>query len=433
MAALKRCNRCHLDLADSANWCSRCGETLCDASQPLDALTYCTECGAGAKATWKFCKRCGAKMEDVGGSNSRQPYYAPTIEELLPAIRTRCPQCRSPLNDDARFCDICGADVPRSASGSLSEPALRSLQDREPRTTELTPAVVSGPVALTFGGYANETEAHAADALAPNERKTFRRILVGLFLLIPLVLLGVLVRVLWFKPSVGQGPSQPIPSAAARETKKEVAKLVEPDLSVQAVEQEDQLAGGHAHIIVRMDDQALFILREEAGYASPFDRAKAVIENLRQAVLNFQRYPGAEFRVVDRPEGPFVVQVLPNQTGEKELPIVGITSHDVKAYARRSQGSVTPEQLARWWLNRLKDRVNLFVKGEASRLTATDEDGRLLAEVYDRTERESAGRAPTREALLQGFRALSPEQHRLLSYEGVRAFPNHVAAIQAKN
>jgi hypothetical protein len=85
---------------------------------------------------------------------------------------------------------------------------------------------------------------------------------------------------------------------------------------------------------------------------------------------------------------------------------------------------VTATQLAEWWLNRLKDRAALFVKGEAPRLTATDEDGRLLADLYNRAEKESPGGRPTREALDQALRTLSQEQRRLLSFEGVRTFPN---------
>lgn len=457
---MMRCNRCQLDFGDSVTVCNQCGDALVEVSQLTDRVVHCTECGALAKPTWKFCKRCGAKMEDVeeapptasgslprqplqpsgsvliegeedlaaSGSPARHPWEPPRIEERRTPVERRCPRCHTALTAEAQFCDVCGAAVSEAAPRPLGGATAPVLLEQE-RPTELVPTAASGRLALTLGGYAEELQSPEREPLSPQERRTFKRILIAALVVVAVIALVVAVR-LWSKPAASQRADQPasagaVPEKKATPDKKEPLKLFPAEFTMEAIEKEDQFAGGHAHVIVKLDEQALFIIRDEGEYASAIDRAKAVIENLRKAITNLQLDRASEFRVVDRPEAPTIVQIMPNLKGEKELPIVSITHHDVSGYVRRSHGSVTAAQLAEWWLNRLKDRVNLFVKGEASRLTAADEDGRLLAEVYDRAEKGSAGGRPTRDALDEALRTLTQEQRRLLSYEGVRIFPSH--------
>jgi hypothetical protein len=277
---------------------------------------------------------------------------------------------------------------------------------------------------LTLGGYAEESHSPEAAALSPEERKTFKRLFIGALVLVAIGL-GFLVSFWWSGAPAGRTAEQPVPTGTALESTKEAPALFPVRFDVAAIPKEDQFAGGHAHALVRLDNQAVFIIRDEGGYPSTIERAQAVTDNLSQAIANFQRDPGAEFRVENRPEGPTIVQVMPNLMGEEKLSIVTIVEQDVTGYNRRSHRSVTATELATWWLNRLKDRVNLFVKGEAPRLTVADEDGRILADLYEQARKVSPGGKVTSEALYSTLRSLPPEQRRLLSDEGVRTIPHH--------
>lgn len=457
---MKQCNRCQLDFGDSVTVCNQCGDALIEVSQLVGGAVHCTQCGALAKPTWRFCKRCGAKMEDIeealpaasGSSSSRalqgsasglieregkaasaspprQPWEPPRIEARNVPVERRCPRCHTALIGEAQYCDVCGAGARETTPKVLGGSTTPIVQGEQPRPAELVPVAAPGRVALTLGGYAEELQRPEAETLSPEERSKFKRVLIGALVLVALVILAVAVRLLWSRPSGTQRADQLTSAGTTPEKKttldkKETPKLFPAEFTVEAVEKEDQFAGGHAHVIVRLDDQALFIIRDEGEYASPVDRAKAVTENLRKAIANLQLDRASEFRVVNGPESPTIVEIMPNLKGEKELPIVSITHHDVSGYVRRSHRSLTAAELAEWWLNRLKDRAALFVKGEVPRLTATDEDGRLLADLYNRAEKESPGGRPTREALDQALRTLSQEQRRLLSFEGVRTFPN---------
>ena len=427
---MKRCNKCQVDFADSVTICRQCGDALVEVSQRVDGVVHCTECGALAKAAWRFCKRCGAKMEDIegmagsaSGSSPRHPWEPPRIEARNAPEERRCPRCQTALSVEAQYCDVCGAGLREANSRPLGEPTAPVLREQEPRPTELVPVAASGHLDLTLGGYAEERQLTEAEGLSPGERRTVRRAVIGALVLVVIIILVVAVRFWWFRPHAAQRADQPVPAAASPEKRKETPALFPAEFTMEAIEKEDRFAGGHAHAIVKLDDQALFIIRDEGEYASATDRAKAVIENLLKAIANLQLDRASEFRVVNRAEAPTIIQIMPNLKDEKELPIASITNHDVKGYIRRSHGTVTAAQLAEWWLNRLKDRVNLFVKGEAPRLTVTDEDGRLLADLYDRAQKGSPGGRPTRDALYQEVRKLSEEERRLLSYEGVRAFP----------
>jgi len=368
--------------------------------------------------------------EDLAASSSpaRDPWEAPNIEVRNAWAEARCPRCQSALGAEARYCDVCGAGVRDAASGALGEPTASLLQEPESQHPELVPVVASGRLALTLGGYAEQPQSPEAEPLSPERRRRVKRILIGAAVLVAIVVLAVAVLLSLSRRPASRSTEHLASAAAAPEKKatpdkKETPKLLPAEFSVDAIEKEDQFAGGHAHVIVKLDEQALFIIRDEGEYSSPVDRARAVSDNLRRAMANLKRDPGAEFRVVNGAEGPTITQIIAQPTGEKEIPILTVTQHDAKGYVRRSHRSVTASQLAEWWLNRLKDRVAVFVKGEAPRLTVTNEDGRLLGEVYERAEKGSIDGRPSREALDQALQTLTPEQRRFLSYEGVRTLP----------
>jgi hypothetical protein len=240
-------------------------------------------------------------------------------------------------------------------------------------------------------------------------------------ILITMILAFVLLVRSGSRSSVSTQTANPAANPAKKD---EVPKLFPASFNVAAIEKEDQFAGGHAHAIVKLGDLALFIIRDEGGYSSSIERAKAVSDNLNQAMTNLGRDPAAQFRVSDHPDGLTIVQIVSDPADEKELPIVSVTHHDVAGYNRRSHRRVTADELAEWWLKRLADRVALFVRGEAPRLTVADEDGRLLADVYERAVKEAPAGRPMLEALRHALKSLSPEQRSLLSYDGVRIFPD---------
>lgn len=384
-----------------------------------------------ARPAWKFCKRCGARMEGtngkpapVAGRPSRHPWEPSPGEGRRPPVAPLCPRCRAALRAGALFCDACGTALGETDTKTQGGTTAPVLPGREPRPAELAPVEAPVPRASTFGGYAEELQVPEAESLSAAASRSFKRLLTGVVIMLVIICLATVFRLWRPRPPSSQRGDRPAAAGSAPEKKPETARLFPADFSVGAVENEGESVGGHPPVIVRLGEQALFMIRDEGEYASPLDRAKAVTDNLRRTMTNLQRDPAAEFRIAGRPEGPTIVQAVPDVAGEKELPVVSVTSHDVKGYVRRSRRGVTAGQLAEWWLNRLKDRVNLFVKGIAPRLTVADEDGRLLAELYDRAEKESLGGRPSREALHQALLTLSPEQRRLLSYEGVRAFPN---------
>ena len=195
---MKRCNKCQLDFADSVTSCRQCGDALVELSQLTDSVVHCTECGTLAKATWKFCKRCGAKMEEVeearpaasgssssqplqrlssvllegegiaaSGSPPRHPWEPPRIEARNAPVERRCPRCHTALGVEAQFCDVCGAGVREATSRPVSEPTAPVLQEEEPRPAQLVSPIASKPLALTFGGYAEERQLTEAEGLSP--------------------------------------------------------------------------------------------------------------------------------------------------------------------------------------------------------------------------------------------------------------------------
>jgi hypothetical protein len=277
---------------------------------------------------------------------------------------------------------------------------------------------------MALGGYADTNRALDQAALGPEERRRFKRLFLGSLVIAAFVALWLLIRYWSSSPPAGTGAGQPGSSLAGVKSSSEQQSFFPVSFSATPIEKEDQFAGGHPHAVVTLGEQALFIIRDEAEYHSTVERAQAITDNLHQAIANLQRDPEAEFRIENRPGGPVIVQVMPNLVGEEELPIVTITRSDVAAYNRRSRRSVTATQLAQWWGNRLKDRVDLFVKGERPQLTTDDEDGRILVDLYERAKRESVSGRITAEALDHAVQSLSPEQRRLLSYEGVRMIPH---------
>lgn len=404
-------------------------------------MLYCPQCGAPAKATWRFCRHCGSEFEEVAIEPSQSEKSEQAHERakpVTPSIPThlvaadlhrseqtspRCPHCQTPLRQRAQFCDVCGTAVDVRATPTPTRNAAE-LSEAHVSPTEGEASLPAEIQDLTLGGYAGATHREVAE-LAPEERSIFKRVLIGVLVGVALIVGFLLIRA-WVGPrSKMDGATVASSSQAEAPAPTVSSELLPVSFSVGAIEKEDRFAGGHPHALVRIDDQALFIIRDEGPYPSTIERARAITDNLRQAIANLKRDPDALFRWEPRPQGPTIVQITPNLVGEPKLPIVTVLKQDVAGYNLRSHQKITAEQLAQWWLDRLEDRVNVFVRGRRPTLTTDDEDGRILMELYERARRRSPEAPLTVEAIYEALRELSPEQRRLLSYEGVRRIPHH--------
>ena len=86
-----RCGNCGTLNAESAKFCSSCGQGLAAAPAPAGAVVACANCGARNAATAKFCSNCGQSLQ-------------------APAALT-CPQCGTQSPAGTKFCPNCGTGL----------------------------------------------------------------------------------------------------------------------------------------------------------------------------------------------------------------------------------------------------------------------------------------------------------------------------------
>src|SRR5919202_39562 len=77
--------------AESAKFCSNCGQTLAPAPAPAGAVVACPNCGTQNAATAKFCSNCGTSLQ--------------------PPANVACPQCGTQSSAGTRFCPNCGTNL----------------------------------------------------------------------------------------------------------------------------------------------------------------------------------------------------------------------------------------------------------------------------------------------------------------------------------
>ena len=150
-------------------------------------------------------------------------------------------------------------------------------------------------------------------------------------------------------PDRAVAPPTPYPAAATRS---------EP-VSFAALPFDESTAGhghggghGHIHYAVGIAGVPVFIVRDEAGYASVEARAAAIAE-----VLNHVRSEEGVFAASDD-----IVSFRP--AGGQPHRITAVTRGDVVAYQRHSVGSVTPPRLAAYWAALLNDFTRVMVAHE---------------------------------------------------------------------
>ena len=132
---MKHCQRCNLNFPDSLKFCESCGGALGSA-----VSLRCPACGETAQPGWKFCVKCRAPLPSSGtgdlsraAESSTLPPTVPLISPQLSAtaplhedettlssqratvsdaqICVRCRSCRKLVDEDAEFCEFCGASM----------------------------------------------------------------------------------------------------------------------------------------------------------------------------------------------------------------------------------------------------------------------------------------------------------------------------------
>jgi membrane protease subunit (stomatin/prohibitin family) len=86
-----RCGNCGTLNAESAKFCSSCGQALAAAPAPAGAVVSCANCGTRNAATAKFCSNCGQTLQ------------APTT--------VTCQQCGTQSPAGTKFCPNCGNNL----------------------------------------------------------------------------------------------------------------------------------------------------------------------------------------------------------------------------------------------------------------------------------------------------------------------------------
>ena len=86
-----RCGSCGTLNAESAKFCSSCGQGLTAAPAPAGAVVACPHCGTNNAATAKFCSNCGQSLQ-------------------VPTTLT-CSQCGTVSPAGTRFCPNCGNNL----------------------------------------------------------------------------------------------------------------------------------------------------------------------------------------------------------------------------------------------------------------------------------------------------------------------------------
>lgn len=104
-------------------------EELKERLQNLKGIVICKECGTELSKDAKFCRSCGAKIE--------QP-VKPVQPDTLPASAI-CWNCHSPLTGNEKFCVACGAKIERPEPDEKQpEPVVQAEAEKEETSVNQT-------------------------------------------------------------------------------------------------------------------------------------------------------------------------------------------------------------------------------------------------------------------------------------------------------
>ena len=118
-----KCSRCGVEIDDSFKQCPNCGSDLLESADEKPTINatkddVCSQCGFEITEDSDFCPNCGNKLNDVQTMKCSE--FGSQIDENdlicsvcgakidLPKL---CPNCKSPVDDDAEFCDECGQNL----------------------------------------------------------------------------------------------------------------------------------------------------------------------------------------------------------------------------------------------------------------------------------------------------------------------------------
>lgn len=123
------CSVCSHPLEAGAVFCTNCGATVTEESDPAPAptSTFCIMCGHSMPDGVTFCTNCGAQQADEGPAVSERTIAVPVPEVSEPepvASATSCNTCGEPVVAGSTFCTNCGSGVasPREPIVSASDP-----------------------------------------------------------------------------------------------------------------------------------------------------------------------------------------------------------------------------------------------------------------------------------------------------------------------
>ena len=152
---MKHCQKCNRDFPDTKKFCENCGATL-TSNQPTASLG-CPHCGEPVKPGWKFCATCQTKLPESPSdqtvdtsrpsTSTTQPVITPTIPPAKVHTETsdlqktvshtpvfvRCRNCKQLVEEDATFCEHCGANMFEETAPLMAPPVA-------PAPTETLPS-----------------------------------------------------------------------------------------------------------------------------------------------------------------------------------------------------------------------------------------------------------------------------------------------------
>lgn len=143
-------------------------------------------------------------------------------------------------------------------------------------------------------------------------------------------------------------------------------------------------AGDHAHVTVALGGLDLFVLRDEASYATIADRAGALASQL-EAVR--AAGPG-EFQYASA--GGRDAVVFRRAIDQQPLVITMVTARDARAYEIRSARKVSTSLLARYWADVLNDYWSVVVGRRAPARLTRLRDGAALSALFRAMESNAA-------------------------------------------
>ena len=156
---MKKCKNCEAILPDTAKFCNVCGTDLTDSANYTEVnedgsevgsgseeklkFKKCNQCGKLVPADAKFCRGCGADLRNAENytlveeenTSSEKEEKEQEPEEQGHLVK-KCNQCGNIVSDNAKFCNVCGADMRNSANYTMVDETKDEPVKEEPEKTE---------------------------------------------------------------------------------------------------------------------------------------------------------------------------------------------------------------------------------------------------------------------------------------------------------